>query len=651
MRKTFLLFLIGSIMTIGMVGAEAETSLFRAPNPPEVTAPAADLPVLSRGNQAFAIDIYPGYNVVEFPDADVPGTWNIVGPVSGASQFFAGDFVGNDFTTLYVIDYGTNMLSSIDTATGAVTAVGSCTPSGGQIWTGASGAPDGTLYAVSVSSSLTDANLYTVDVGTGTATLLGAVTGQVGLIDIAYDVASGLFYAVDIVDDVLAVIDPGTLVSTSVGSLGISANYAQGMDFDDSTGVLYLASYSSTGQMRTANLSTGMTTLVGDFPSGAEVDCLAFATRGGPTSEGSINLTQDIYGCEDTVDIEVWDSDLASTGTVNVNLASTTNPTGITVALTEDGMDPGAFYGSATISETPAGGELGVADGDTLTGTYEDADFGGAGPMTVTDTAMVDCVSPVISNVMVTGVTGNSAVISWTTDEPANTIVRFGESTPPMMSYQDTTLVTNHSATLECLNSCTDYYFEVQSNDGAGNMTVDNNGGFYFMFTTFLRVDLLDETMDTDPGWTISGGSWAWGQPTGGGGYYGNPDPTTGYTGDNVYGYNLNGDYTNSMPEYHLDTVSMDCSAGTGVTLQFYQWLGVENNSWDHAYVRVSNDGGSSWNQVWANGSTTLEGGAWEYMEYDLSTWADGYSDVKVRWTMGVTDTSVIYCGWNIDDV
>ncbi len=45
-------------------------------------------------------------------------------------------------------------------------------------------------------------------------------------------------------------------------------------------------------------------------------------------------------------------------------------------------------------------------------------------------------------------------------------------------------------------------------------------------------------SMDTNPGWTTEG-DWAFGKPTGGGGGFGNPDPTSGYTGDNVYGYNL----------------------------------------------------------------------------------------------------------------
>ncbi|MEZ6317245.1 MAG: hypothetical protein R3B49_00630 [Phycisphaerales bacterium] len=40
------------------------------------------------------------------------------------------------------------------------------------------------------------------------------------------------------------------------------------------------------------------------------------------------------------------------------------------------------------------------------------------------------------------------------------------------------------------------------------------------------------------------------GVPTGqGGGSSSRPDPTSGFTGSNVYGYNLNGNYTDNMSE------------------------------------------------------------------------------------------------------
>jgi gingipain R len=154
--------------------------------------------------------------------------------------------------------------------------------------------------------------------------------------------------------------------------------------------------------------------------------------------------------------------------------------------------------------------------------------------------------------------------------------------------------------------------------------------------------------MSSNPGWTVQG-QWAWGTPTGGGGQYGNPDPTSGASGPNVYGYNLAGDYANSMAETHLTSTAVDCGELAQVILKFQRYLNVETPSYDHAYVRVSNNG-SSWTTVWQNTSEVTDSG-WSLQEFDISAVADGQSTVYLRWTMGTTDSSWQYSGWNIDDV
>ena len=165
---------------------------------------------------------------------------------------------------------------------------------------------------------------------------------------------------------------------------------------------------------------------------------------------------------------------------------------------------------------------------------------------------------------------------------------------------------------------------------------------------TYGRTVLFEETMDSNPGWTTQD-LWAWGTPTGGGGQYGEADPTSGYTGANVYGYNLNGDYQNSLPERHLTTPAIDCTGAFDVHLNFWRWLGVEQPLYDHAYIRVSTNG-TSWTTVWEN-SVEVADAAWQEIDLDLSTWADDEPTVYLRWTMGITDTAWQYCGWNLDDV
>jgi hypothetical protein len=154
--------------------------------------------------------------------------------------------------------------------------------------------------------------------------------------------------------------------------------------------------------------------------------------------------------------------------------------------------------------------------------------------------------------------------------------------------------------------------------------------------------------LNSNPGWTTQG-QWAFGDPQGLGGEHGDPDPNTGYTGSNVYGYNLAGDYTNTMPEYHLTTGALDCSAWQAVSVRFRRWLGVEQPGYDHAYFRASHDG-VNWTTVWENEGEINDNG-WQLVEYDLSAIADGQPTVYLRWTMGTTDSSYIFCGWNLDDI
>jgi hypothetical protein len=155
--------------------------------------------------------------------------------------------------------------------------------------------------------------------------------------------------------------------------------------------------------------------------------------------------------------------------------------------------------------------------------------------------------------------------------------------------------------------------------------------------------------MDSDPGWSTQG-DWAFGQPTGGGGEFGGPDPTGGHFGDNVYGYNLDGDYTNNLSARYLTTPALDFSEATSVELRFWRWLGVESSLWDHAKMQVSNDG-FTWTTLWENGTPNMWDTSWTETVFDLSAIADGEPLVFIRWAMGPTDGTNTYCGWNIDDV
>jgi hypothetical protein len=127
----------------------------------------------------------------------------------------------------------------------------------------------------------------------------------------------------------------------------------------------------------------------------------------------------------------------------------------------------------------------------------------------------------------------------------------------------------------------------------------------------------------------------------------GNPPPQ--FTGPNVYGYNLNGDYERFMPERNLTTTAIDCSNLGHVTLRFRRWLGVMDIP-DHAYIRLSEDGINFYYYRWFNESEVFDGD-WQLVEYDISGYADGEPTIYIQWTMGPMSSFGRACGWNIDDV
>ena len=204
---------------------------------------------------------------------------------------------------------------------------------------------------------------------------------------------------------------------------------------------------------------------------------------------GVVTLDKTKYGCSSTIAIEVRDDSIIGAGTQAVTLASTTEVLPETVTLTESPAGSGKFVGTfpaTSVGAANGDGMLSVANGDTITVTYIDANDGAGGVNVArTDTALADCVAPIITNVQATNVTGNSADITWLTNEAADSTVTYGVTPPPPGSTTSTaTLVTSHSVHLTGLLSCRDHVFSVSSRDEAGNLASDNNGGAYYAFST-----------------------------------------------------------------------------------------------------------------------------------------------------------------------
>jgi hypothetical protein len=172
------------------------------------------------------------------------------------------------------------------------------------------------------------------------------------------------------------------------------------------------------------------------------------------------------------------------------------------------------------------------------------------------------------------------------------------------------------------------------------------------------RVVFFSDDFSFDQGWTGLGGTGEWtiGPAIGGtgGDGYGGPDPDTDHspTSDNgVLGNDLtsDGDYNGGMGStYWVTSPVIDCGDFNGVLMNFYRWLGVESDNYDHAYLQAYD--GSSWTTLFENFETYDES-EWTEDGYDISAIADSNPTFQLRFGIGPTDNAWNYCGWNIDDL
>ena len=207
-------------------------------------------------------------------DVDIPGTTN---SINGAATYtpYCGDFSNESSNFMYILDNNDMFIKRIDVATGQVAKVVGPANIGTDFGSGmACDRTTGIMYLMGLGA--TD-NLYTVDLQTGNATLVGSDAALVNIIEIAVD-NGGQMYGWGLDDNAYS-IDKATGAITLIGPLGFDANYAQGGNNDPATDIIYLAAYNNTagaGEERTLDKVTGATTLVGGFAGGEEVASMAF---------------------------------------------------------------------------------------------------------------------------------------------------------------------------------------------------------------------------------------------------------------------------------------------------------------------------------------------------------------------------------------
>lgn len=214
---------------------------------------------------------------------------------------------------------------------------------------------------------------------------------------------------------------------------------------------------------------------------------------------------------------------------------------------------------------------------------------------------------------------------------------------------------------------------------GPVSLTATHNGSTGIgTATTQVQITIANSLLNTAytenfdgtlSGWTSGAlrgsNSWKSGSPRGGRGfsdvspkgYVGSADPTTDHSTDNtfnyVYGQGLSNSSTTQGVSGHFNnsnewvmSPAINLSNYYNTQLTFWRWANFEAY-YDTALVEISTNG-TDWINL--NQPMFPADNKWTQVAIDISAIADRQSTVYIRWR-SVSDVSVFYAGWNIDDI
>ncbi|MBL4697879.1 MAG: S8 family serine peptidase [Phycisphaerales bacterium] len=217
------------------------------------------------------------------------------------------------------------------------------------------------------------------------------------------------------------------------------------------------------------------------------------------SSAGIASVGGSLFSCSGTSNAQVVDCDLntsdAVIDTVDVMVSSDSQMGGpLMLTLTETAPESATFTASFSFSDTK-GADVLVSEGDTLSLTYIDANDGeGNTNVVVISSATIDCTAPAVIAASASNIGPRSATVDIELDEAASVVVNYGTS---MFSLNDSvsagSLTTMHALNVSGLIDATTYFFTVEATDQAGNMSIDDNGGTGYSFTTPDIPDFFTE--------------------------------------------------------------------------------------------------------------------------------------------------------------
>lgn len=127
-------------------------------------------------------------------------------------------------------------------------------------------------------------------------------------------------------------------------------------------------------------------------------------------------------------------------------------------------------------------------------------------------TSSPDLTSPLISNIKYS-VTGNTATITWNTDEHADSTVNFGLDSNYGQQEKSSSSTTSHSVTLTGLSTKTQYHFQVSSTDQSTNQNTAISSDH--TFTTTSQQSSLSGMVSDDFNSALDTSVWSFYDPVG----------------------------------------------------------------------------------------------------------------------------------------
>ncbi len=416
-------------------------------------------------------------------------------------------------------------------------------------------------------------------------------------------------------------------------------------------------------------------TAIDDFgnESAFSPELVAVPFTGAPCTRATILLAEESgAGCSQVLPIRIDDANAdpspMAPGVISILAAASSDPSPLSVVLTETGPATGVFTGTIPLSPDPAAGRLRVAEGDEIVVTYADADTGsGAGAPITARLPVDDCRSPIITDLRPPRLDFGSVRVEFTTDEPATPVIEFGLDPGLEASIQGAPLATTHSIELPSFVECAPLYYRITATDHRGNATVADDDGLPFQVGASRILTVFSDDLEAGaPGWTPDGSQdgWELGSPQAG--------PPGAASGIKVWGTNLDGTYGVDA-DMTLVSPLIDLEGLDSAVLIFNHWYDIHTSTPgagfdDGGWVEVSKDRGVTWtyiapdggypdvietNPYIASGAPVYAGQTadWEEAIFQLDAFAGHEILIRFHLFQDPFDPPEPGLGWYIDDV